>query len=152
MFHLKTKLNNVSIVCAVVGMNKSIFKFLRPIYAERKRKCKGKCSLVFVMYYRPQRSCGKVMFLHLSVILFTGGRGCSVHAGIHTPLVRHPPGQTPWTEHPSLGWHPRQTPLAWADNPTWAGTPIDRPSPPLPASRWLLLRTVRILLECILVL
>ena len=23
--------------------------------------------------YRPQRSCGKVMFLHLSVILFTGG-------------------------------------------------------------------------------
>ena len=27
--------------------------------------------------YRPQRSCGKVMFLHLSVILFTGG-GISV--------------------------------------------------------------------------
>ena len=25
--------------------------------------------------YRPQRSCGKVMFLHLSVILFTGGGG-----------------------------------------------------------------------------
>ena len=24
-------------------------------------------------YYRLQRSCGKVMFLHLSVILFTGG-------------------------------------------------------------------------------
>ena len=24
-------------------------------------------------WYRPQRSCGKVMFLHLSVILFTGG-------------------------------------------------------------------------------
>ena len=24
-------------------------------------------------YYRPQRSCGKVMFLHLSVILSTGG-------------------------------------------------------------------------------
>ena len=26
-------------------------------------------------FYRPQRSCGKVMFLHLSVILFTGGGG-----------------------------------------------------------------------------
>ena len=26
-------------------------------------------------YYRPQSSCGKVMFLHLSVILFTAG-GC----------------------------------------------------------------------------
>ena len=25
------------------------------------------------LYYRPQWSCGKVMFLHLSVILFTGG-------------------------------------------------------------------------------
>ena len=30
--------------------------------------------------YRPQRSCGKVMFLHLSVILFTGGR-----SGRHPP-------------------------------------------------------------------
>ena len=27
-------------------------------------------------FYRPQRSCGKVMFLHLSVILFTGGHVC----------------------------------------------------------------------------
>ena len=30
-----------------------------------------------------KRSCGKVMFLHLSVILFTGGVSASVHAGIH---------------------------------------------------------------------
>ena len=30
-------------------------------------------------YYRPQRSCGKVMFLHVSVILFTGvGGACMV--------------------------------------------------------------------------
>ena len=39
-----------------------------------------------------KRSCGKVMFLHLSVILFTGG-GVSQHAmggGVH-PLGRHPP-------------------------------------------------------------
>ena len=45
--------------------------------------------------YRPQRSCGKVMFLHLSVILFTGGVSAPVHAGIHTPLGRHPPGRQP---------------------------------------------------------
>ena len=31
--------------------------------------------LYILAYYRPQRSCGKVMFLHLSVILFTGGVG-----------------------------------------------------------------------------
>ena len=63
-------------------------------------------------YYRSQRSCGKVMVLHLSVILFTGRvsaqvegacpgevwqtplppgpeadtPSCPVHAGIHTPL------------------------------------------------------------------
>ena len=45
--------------------------------------------------YRPQRSCGKVMFLHVSVILFTGG-------GRQTPLAgRHP-------LPPPLGRHPRQ--------------------------------------------
>ena len=44
----------------------------------------------------------KVIFLHLFVILFTGGVSASVHAGIpHTPTVsrhprsRHPPDQTP---------------------------------------------------------
>ena len=49
------------------------------------------------------------MFLHLSVILFTGG--CvSQHAmgqtpPRHTPLVRHPPGaDTPWADIP-LGRH-----------------------------------------------
>ena len=35
-------------------------------------------------YYRPQRSWGKVMFLHVSVILFIGG-SASVHAGIPPP-------------------------------------------------------------------
>ena len=58
--------------------------------------------------YRPQRSCGKVMFLHLSVILSTGGVSASVHAGIHphgqTP-PSHPPGQTTPGRHP-LGRHP----------------------------------------------
>ena len=36
------------------------------------------------------------MFLHLSVILFTGGVSASVHAGIHTPpRSRHPPSRHP---------------------------------------------------------
>ena len=41
-------------------------------------------------YYHPQRSWGKVMFLHVSVILFTGG-SAPLHAGIH------PPGPEPGT-------------------------------------------------------
>ena len=41
--------------------------------------------------YRPQHSCDKVMFLHMSVILFTGGR----------VSARPPPlGQTPPGRHP----------------------------------------------------
>ena len=67
-------------------------------------------------FYNPQCSCGKVMFLHLSV-------SHSVHRG----------GQTP----PLLGRHP-------------VGRPPGRP-PPSTTSRRLLLRTVRILLKCILV-
>ena len=40
------------------------------------RSCAGRCQAI----YRPQRSCGKVMFLHLSVILFTGS-GVSLSRG-----------------------------------------------------------------------
>ena len=68
--------------------------------------------------YHPQTKLGKVMFLHLSVILFTGGV--------------HPPGRhtTPLGRHP-LGRH-----LPRRHTPSW--------QPPLQ-------RTIRILLECILV-
>ena len=73
-------------------------------------------------YYRPQRSCGKVMFLHLSVILFC-----------HTPPGRHPPAQcmlgyTPCTVH--AGIHIPLQSACW-------DTVNKRP--------------IRILLECILV-
>ena len=48
--------------------------------------------------YRPQRSCGKVMFLHLSVILFTGGSatpsGQTPRPSGGHPLRQTPPGQT----------------------------------------------------------
>ena len=51
--------------------------------------------LVSCHYYRPQRSCGKVMFLHLSV-------SHSVHKGVYPSMYwgRHPPGQT----YPSMHW------------------------------------------------
>ena len=51
-----------------------------------------RCSSL--LYYRPQRSCGKVMFLHLCVILFTGGLcpvGVSVQGDL-CPEVLYPGG------------------------------------------------------------
>ena len=44
------------------------------------------CPIIITdIYYRPQRSCGKVMFLHMSVILFTGWGGLcpSMHHRLH---------------------------------------------------------------------
>ena len=64
-------------------------------------------------YYRPQGSCGKVMFLHLSVShsIHGGVSSASVYAGIHTSLGRHPPEQTPpWAETPPGLTPPGQTP------------------------------------------
>ena len=40
-----------------------------------------------IHFYRPQR--GKVMFLHVSVILFTGGVSVSVPGGASVPGVLH---------------------------------------------------------------
>ena len=57
---------------------------------------------VYENCYHPQRSCGNVMFLHLSVILFTRG------GGLPQPPVRH----SPWADAP-LGRHlPGRHPLA----------------------------------------
>ena len=76
-----------------------------------------------LVYYRPQRSCGKVMFSQASVILFTGeGVYPSMHWG------RHPPGQTPPGRHPPgidtpLAKHPR------ANNPQAVHAGIHTPCP-----------------------
>ena len=41
----------------------------------------GPC-LIFLYFYRPKRSWGKVIFLHLFVILFTGGRAWLLPGGM----------------------------------------------------------------------
>ena len=45
-------------------------------------------------FYRPQRSWGKVMFLHVSVILFTGGVCPIACWDIHPPIRGRHPSQT----------------------------------------------------------
>ena len=91
---------------------------------------------------------GKVIFLHLFVILFTGGEGsASMHAGIPTLPLRadpppgsrpDPPDQTlPPSRHPPP---PDQAPPPGADTPL--GSRL---------YHMVYKRPVRILLECILV-
>ena len=81
--------------------------------------------------YRPQRSCGKVMFSQTSVILFTEEVSAKhpPWADTPTPWAHPPPGQTP----PPPG-HPPPPPGQTLP-PSWADTPTSQ----------------RILLECILV-
>ena len=59
-----------------------------PLHTELKRKRKRKFALMFVAYYCPQRSCGKVMFSQASVILSTGGFRQTPPGQISSP----PPG------------------------------------------------------------
>ena len=69
--------------------------------------------LVFQFFTVRKRSCRKVIFLHLFVILFTRGSG--------TPPGRYHPWQTPPPRHTSLGRHPpARHPLA--DAPQKAAT------------------------------
>ena len=53
------------------------------------------------MFTVRKRGCGMVMFLHLSVILFTGGVSAPMHAGIHTPSR----SDTPFGRHPPPNGH-----------------------------------------------
>ena len=93
-------------------------------------------------YYRPQRSCeGYVL---TPVCLSTGGLPQCRNT---TPGSRHPLEQTP----PQEQTPPEQAPQEQA--PPKQASPGSRPPSRAgtPPSRWLLLRMVRILLECILV-
>ena len=95
-------------------------------------------------FYCLQPSCGKVMFLHMSVTLSTGGVWCLAdnpwadtptlgqhpHPGQTPPLGRHSPGQTyPWADTPSGQTLPlgRCPPLG--KHPLWADTPRQTPTP-----------------------
>ena len=109
----------------------------------------------------------KVIFLHLFVMLFTGGGGCaSMHAGIPTPPNQadppgsdiNPPGpgrpprtrQTPQTRQTP---RTRQTPSRPGRPPPGPGRPprIRHPPPGSRLQHTVYERPVRILLECILV-
>ena len=69
----------------------------------------------------------KVIFLHLSVILFTGGVSASVHAGIpHSPWEQTPPGaDSPGGRHP-----PGADTPPGADNPPGSRHPQGADMPP----------------------
>ena len=85
-----------------VGLGRSPFGYYG-IWSTRRRTT-GMRSC----FYHLRRSWGKVMFLHVSVILFTGGGvSASVHAGIHThPGTGLPREQTPRS---SACWEIRAT-------------------------------------------
>ena len=63
---------------------------------------------------------GKVIFLHLSVILFTGGE----YLGRYTPQQVHPLGRcTLGQVHPLGRYTPQAGTPHWAGTPPWVGTP-----------------------------
>ena len=55
-------------------------------------------------YYRPQRSCGKVMFLHLSVSHSVHRERGSLSG--RPPPTETPQTETPWTETPRIETSP----------------------------------------------
>ena len=71
----------------------------------------------------------KVIFLHLSVILFTGGVSASVHAGIPPPRADTSREQTPpWEQTPPRSRHPQSRHPLGAEPPPGADTlPGSRP-------------------------
>ena len=85
----------------------------------------GSAHAYSVLYYRPQRSCGKVMFLHLSV-----SHSVQVSVRETSPRDRDPQQRTLWTESPRTESPRTETPLGQRP-PTWTETPhLDR-DPPL---------------------
>ena len=139
----------------------------------------AKISWPFQYFYRPPRSCGKVifnvrkgscgkvMFLHLSLShsVHGGGGGVVVSASVHAGI--HPPRQTPtcmlgYTLSPPqcmLEYTHTLPSVCWIHTtlpcPVHGGIHIPPPSawrdtPPSSPPRRPLQQTVRILLECIL--
>ena len=137
-------------MCVIYGKFINDMSLLRHIHAGQKRK--RKISLMIVVYslillgvfsstgvqahyYRPQRSCEGYVFTPVCDSVNTGGCLPKCMLGYTPPRSRHPPS--------------RQTPLEADTPPGSRHTPLKADTPP---RRRPLLRTVRILLECILVL
>ena len=95
----------------------------------------GKAIVQSRIFTAHKRSLGKVMFLHLSVILFTGGR-----RGFPWQRLPHRTGISKGRDPPDRDPHP------WTENPP-DRDPLGRDSSPLYGKE----RAVRTLLECILV-
>ena len=126
----------------------SVYRFVQSFFRHKVLNlgAESKRQLVTAMFYHPQRSCGKVMFLHLSFILSMRQRPPG-----QTPPGQTPPRQTPPGRHfPTFGRHllgrhsPGQTPppradthqaetspleadTPWVDTPSWADTPRQTP-------------------------
>ena len=105
----------------------------------------GACSFIQYIfhnfYYRPQRSCEGYVFTLVCHSVHRGGVCLSECWDTTTPREQAPPQeQAPLDQVPPGTRHPPRT-----RHPPGPGTP------PPPGQRQLLLRTVRILLECILV-
>ena len=121
------------------------------------RKASQQLGSEYFNHYRPQRSCGKVMFSQASVILFTVGV-CGRHPPADTPPADTPPRQTPpgrhpHCRHPCLGRHPSppppHSPSPWPDTPR-ADTPWVDPPGQTPPGRPPHRDGYCIILECIL--
>ena len=127
---------NHSTLCKTQWQINRIYKFPHvKFHIQRNNTCN----------YHPQRSCEGYVFT--PVCLSTGGEG--EYLGRYNPQQVHPNGQvhTPRKVHPPGRYtSPAGTPPGRYT--PWAGTSPGRYPPP---SRRLLLRTVGILLECILV-
>ena len=89
-------------------------------------------------YYLPQRSCGKLMFLHLCVILFTGV--VSVHGGLCPGELCPAGGGRSVQGEVSIQRVFVQQRVLCPETPPWTETPT-----------YSNMRAVRILPECILV-
>ena len=129
------------------------------VHGRRDGHCSGRYASYWNAVLLPPTNdvSDKVIFLCLSVILFTGGE----YLGRYTPQQVHPLAGTPPGRYPPLTGTPwqvhlpgRYTPLA--GTPPQAGTPPGGYTPPgryTPSACWDMVnkRVVRILLECILV-
>ena len=148
----KTKLFSKYIVISVsraihfqsLHVNNVIFLVVNPYFSTESLSQQPESVYI---YYRPQPSWGKVMFLHVSVILFTGVCPIAcwdtppweqtptlwtrhpIPLGVDPLWIRHPPEQaSPWEQipleqTPPTADTPREQTPSWEQTPPWEQTP-----------------------------